>query len=59
MSHEHELIPKLAIFDFIASGEDQITLQEGDEVQIYEEIKGWYKGKSLTSNAVGIFPCKL
>lgn len=43
-----------AIFDFIASAENQLSFNEGDKIQIIGEMtQGWQFGENLTSNQYG------
>ena len=50
-----------AKFDFAAGGPYQLSLQAGDDVDIYEQSSGWYKGQlrkngSKGNGKKGIFP---
>ncbi|KAG8441054.1 hypothetical protein GDO86_006699 [Hymenochirus boettgeri] len=47
----------IAIYNFQATHEEELSLQVGDTVQILETHEGWYRGSTLRNKAKkGIFP---
>jgi chaperonin cofactor prefoldin len=46
----------MALYDFDAAGEDELSFRKDDILLITGELNGWYLGKSLDGSAVGIFP---
>ncbi|KAM4747063.1 dedicator of cytokinesis protein 5 isoform 2-T2 [Rhinophrynus dorsalis] len=47
----------VAIYNFQATQEEELTLQVGDTVQILETYEGWYRGSTLRNKSKkGIFP---
>jgi C2 domain in Dock180 and Zizimin proteins/DOCK N-terminus/DHR-2, Lobe C/DHR-2, Lobe A/SH3 domain len=47
----------VALYEFEPAGDYQVALGVGDQVEIYEESQGWYKGVVLTEpTQSGIFP---
>uniref|UniRef100_A0A0K0DW48 SH3 domain-containing protein n=1 Tax=Strongyloides stercoralis TaxID=6248 RepID=A0A0K0DW48_STRER len=58
-STENELDIALVAFDYVASRDDELTLKKGDKILIIERNnveEGWFKGKHLTTNKIGVFP---
>ncbi|CEF66950.2 BcDNA.GH03163 [Strongyloides ratti] len=58
-SIESELDIALVAFDYVASRDDELTLKKGDRILIIERNnveEGWFKGKHLTTNKIGVFP---
>uniref|UniRef100_A0A8C1NRF2 Dedicator of cytokinesis 5 n=1 Tax=Cyprinus carpio TaxID=7962 RepID=A0A8C1NRF2_CYPCA len=51
------LIGSLAIYNYDARGEPELSLQVGDTVHILETFEGWYRGYTLRQKSQkGIFP---
>lgn len=55
--------PRLITFfvdDFVARGEDELTLKRGDRVELLQLDDGygdgWYTGRHVVSNLCGLFP---
>jgi len=47
----------VALFSYDATEDTEITFQEGDTIQLIEENEsGWWKGKLISTGAVGLFP---
>uniref|UniRef100_A0A0N5BRA8 SH3 domain-containing protein n=1 Tax=Strongyloides papillosus TaxID=174720 RepID=A0A0N5BRA8_STREA len=59
ISIENEMDIALVAFDYTASRDDELTLKKGDKIQILDRNnieEGWFKGKHLTTNRIGVFP---
>uniref|UniRef100_A0A0N4ZH48 SH3 domain-containing protein n=1 Tax=Parastrongyloides trichosuri TaxID=131310 RepID=A0A0N4ZH48_PARTI len=57
--NDSEIDLALVVFDYIASRDDELTLKKGDKIQILDRNnieEGWFKGKHMTTNKVGVFP---
>ncbi|KAJ6249400.1 dedicator of cytokinesis [Anaeramoeba flamelloides] len=45
-----------ALYNFKSGGKYQMSLTSGERVSVTEETVGWFRGKSLATSKIGIFP---
>uniref|UniRef100_A0A1X7T4V5 SH3 domain-containing protein n=1 Tax=Amphimedon queenslandica TaxID=400682 RepID=A0A1X7T4V5_AMPQE len=47
----------IARYDYHATGSDEISFSEGEQLEIYEKLNSfWWKGRSLVTGVVGVIP---